>query len=350
MSNDSITPTKNINEVTRQLLGTLDTRSRDIIERRYGLTSGQSETLEHIGKEYGITRERVRQIESHAVGVLRELKEILEPVADLYDEIFRSRGGILAEDHVIELVRAKSSHSQTSNTIRFYLEILPAFALVTPGGVFASHWQYKGRVYPHAEATVRAAQDILTKKRHPSTESTLTTRIRQEVNASPESLPDEYVTAILRASKGVAKSVFGEWGLTGWAEISPRGVGDKAYAVMRRNNKPEHFRKITELINQAKFDTKRANTQTVHNELIKDERFVLVGRGLYGLKEWGYVPGTVGDVLEALLKKAEEPLTKDELIEQVLKQRVVKRNTILLGLQNNKRFLKTRENRYTLRQ
>ena len=164
-----------------------------------------------------------------------------------------------------------------------------------------------------------------------------------------QSLPHTCIVAILRASKSIAASVFGEWGLVGWAEVSPRGVGDKAYAVMRRNNKPEHFRNIATLINSANFDAKQANTQTVHNELIKDERFVLVGRGLYGLKEWGYVPGTVADVLEALLKKAEEPLTKDELIEQVLKQRVVKRNTILLGLQNNKRFLRTRENRYTLR-
>lgn len=164
-----------------------------------------------------------------------------------------------------------------------------------------------------------------------------------------EDVTDAYIHAALAASKNIAKTAFGDWGLIGWAETSPRGVGDKAFAVLRRNNAPAHFRDITTMINAANFDHKKANPQTVHNELIKDGRFVLVGRGLYGLKEWGYVAGTVADVLESILKKSTRPMKKQELVEEVLKQRMVKKNTILLSLQNTARFERTDKDLYTLR-
>ena len=86
--------------------------------------------------------------------------------------------------------------------------------------------------------------------------------------------------------------------------------------------------------------------QTVHNELIKDPRFVLVGRGLYALKEWGYEEGQVKDVILKILKEARKPLPKEEILAGVLKQRMVKENTVLLNLNNKKYFLKTPEGKY----
>lgn len=173
------------------------------------------------------------------------------------------------------------------------------------------------------------------------------TMVLRENLAQPD-ITSLQIAAALIASQPIEQTVFQEWGLTSWPEVSPRGVGDKAYAVLRREGKPAHFRDIANTITQSHFDTKQANAQTVHNELIKDNRFVLVGRGLYGLSEWGYVPGTVADVLETVIRKSDAPLSREELIEAVLKQRLVKKNTILLGLQNSKRFAKVGD-RYRLR-
>src|SRR3989344_7025702 len=122
-------PLKNalFEETTVTLLAGLHQRSRDIIVRRHGLESGTIETLESIGKEYGITRERVRQIEAQAKKLLARRDDILGDVGVELREVFARYGGILAEDHLLEIV-----HHQTVGEIRpalvaFYLSILPGF-------------------------------------------------------------------------------------------------------------------------------------------------------------------------------------------------------------------------------
>ena len=335
--------------LTEALLATLDSRSKDIVSRRYGVHSSTNETLESIGKEYGITRERVRQIQSQARRALREHAAVLEPVARVFLDIFQNYGGILAEAHVAQLVNEHFQKSYPATITSFYLDVLPPYEYVSRDPMFAPHWRHAELVQPHAAKVVETAESILTAQQHPIPEEKLLAAVALALHEGGIRVPETHIRAQLTASKRIAKTTFGEWGLIEWAETNPRGVGDKAYAVMRRHNKPEHFTRITDLINQADFDHKKANPQTVHNELIKDERFVLVGRGLYGLAEWGYIPGTVADVIASLLSQAGKPLTRDEVIERVMEQRQVKKNTILLGLQNHARFQRTPEDRYTLR-
>jgi RNA polymerase primary sigma factor len=55
----------------REALDRLEPRLRDVLERRFGLTGSAPQTLEHIGRELGITRERVRQLETRALKELR---------------------------------------------------------------------------------------------------------------------------------------------------------------------------------------------------------------------------------------------------------------------------------------
>ncbi|MEX0650053.1 MAG: HTH domain-containing protein [Candidatus Andersenbacteria bacterium] len=340
---------QDLNQITEEMLSGLDARSKDIVVRRFGLKSDKPETLESIGKEYGITRERVRQIEANAKKVLGALENLYKPAYDLLTNIFASHGGALAEKHVVELTRENTGKPYSPNIVHFHLDVLPAFYHTTREKLFDPHWRHEQHVHERIEDIVLIARDILKKHNHPISLDSLIAEIQSHLQEMHHlQLPREPIYAALVASKNIAPTAFNEWGLIGWAETSPRGVGDKAYAVLRRHEKPAHFREITEMINDAKFDHKQANPQTVHNELIKDSRFVLVGRGLYGLKEWGYVSGTVADVLESILKQAQHPLSREELIEEVLKQRLVKKNTILLSLQNNKRFKKTGEDRYTV--
>jgi hypothetical protein len=341
--------TIDLTALTEGLLATLDTRSKDIVSRRYGIHVGQPETLESIGKEYGITRERVRQIQSQARRALREHAAELAPVARVFLDIFQGHGGILAETHVVQLVNERFQQSYPATVTSFYLDVLPPYEYVSRDQHFASHWRHPELVQPQVAKVVETAESVLAAHNHPIPEEKLLTSMMAALHEAAHRVPEAHVRAQLTASKRIAKTTFGEWGLSEWSETNPRGVGDKAYAVMRRHGKPEHFTKITALINEADFDHKKANPQTVHNELIKDERFVLVGRGLYGLAEWGYIPGTVADVIASLLSQAGKPLSRDEVIERVMEQRQVKKNTILLGLQNHDRFQRTPEDRYTLR-
>lgn len=110
-----------------------------------------------------------------------------------------------------------------------------------------------------------------------------------------------------------------------------------------------HFRKITDTINEIKFDGKKAHPATVHNELILDhDRYVLVGRGIYALKEWGYKPGVVADVITEILAQSPEPLARQEIIRRVLEKRLVKESTIILALMNKKRFKKNGQGTYQI--
>lgn len=339
---------KSLQKAAEVLLAGLDARSQDIIVRRFGIKSGSVETLESIGREYGVTRERVRQIEAQAKKLLARRYDVLENVSQALNNLFSSHGGLLAEDHLIEIVEHSAPQVKSALVI-FYLNILSPYEYVTRSDIFGPHWSHSELHNQYVEAAIGAAEALLKKARHPVEEAQLMREVRRRLSVSEQELPEACLYALLRASKHLDKTVFGEWGLTSWIETRPRGVGDKSYIVLRRGGRPKHFREITVMINEVKFDHKQAHAQTVHNELIKDERFVLVGRGLYGLAEWGYMAGTVGDVLEAILDKASQPMTREELLERVLEQRMVKRTTVLLGLQDANRFQKVAGDRYTLR-
>lgn len=338
-------PTVKFAELTDAALQALDERSRDIIVRRFGLGKDEKETLESIGKEYGITRERVRQIEANAKKELTLMRDLFTSIENLLTNVFKDHGGLMAEAHAVEVVNAQTNANVSPHTLHFYLTIIPHFSSNQPNALFETHWKHEESLHDQIEAIVLAAMEILKEKNAPISLPELIEQISKRLNGN---VSDSHIRAALKASKHVSPTAFGDWGLIGWAETSPRGVGDKAFAVLRRNGKPAHFRDITTMINDASFDQKKANPQTVHNELIKDGRFVLVGRGLYGLKEWGYMAGTVADVLESILAKATKPMSKQELVEEVLKQRMVKKNTILLSLQNTSRFDKVGKDLYAI--
>ena len=155
--------------------------------------------------------------------------------------------------------------------------------------------------------------------------------------AGLKQISSQTLDTFLAISKLVDRNVFAEIGLVRWAEVRPRGVRDKSYLVLKKEGKPQHFRAIAQLINQAKFSDRKAHVQTVHNELIKDNRFVLVGRGTYALAEWGYRPGTVKQVIAELLRE-KGPMPREKLVAEVMSTRFVKPNTIILGLQDKSLF------------
>ena len=146
-------------------------------------------------------------------------------------------------------------------------------------------------------------------------------------------------------SKKIDQNPLGEVGLGAWKSIIPKRMSDKIKLVMKNLEKPLHFRDIADEINKMNFDKKIAHPATIHNELILDDDYVLVGRGIYALKKWGYESGKVSDVVEKILKK-EGPLAKEELINKVLEKKLVKKTTINLAIINNKNIKKDKDGKY----
>ena len=320
---------------------------RDVVEKRFGLRGGTACTLQAIGKEYKITRERVRQIEYEALKQLRK-QEHLDDVAPVFQAMnahLVNNGGIMAEHQLLASLCEHRYHPH----VGLLLDIGPAFHRVAETEHFHQRWAAHKDMAASGEKILSAVvKELEESKQTVSVQDlhSLIGRVAKEVRG--ETPQDHVIQSLLASSKAISKNPYGEYGLAWWSSINPSGVKDKAYVAIAKAAKPLHFREVAETINKAGWSKKKAHPQTVHNELIKDKRFVLVGRGLYALKEWGYEPGAVRDVIVSVLKDARKPLTKDEIVAAAAKKRLVKVPTILLNLQNKKLFKRLDNGTYAL--
>ncbi|MDP3741040.1 MAG: sigma factor-like helix-turn-helix DNA-binding protein [bacterium] len=327
-----------------EFLEKLPPREKQILLSRYGLQDGNPLTLETIGKKMNLTRERVRQIEKDAI---RRLAAMPQPSnfangVELVFQIIEENGKAMRQDRIFETVLLSQNTETNRMGILFMLQLVPKFHPMKETSDCYTAWNLSSFDRQIFDQTVERAQEILQKSGSPLDQNKFFSIL------SETGVPAGAVESYLTISKKISKNPFEQWGLAPWTEISPKDVGDKAFLVLKNLGKPEHYAKLTEIINKSKFDDRVAQKETVHNELIKDKRFVLVGRGIYALTEWGYKSGVVADVIEGVLRESATPLTKNEIIEKVSRQRLVKRNTIIVGLSNKNRFIKTAENKFTL--
>lgn len=322
----------NIYKNIKSILQKLKPKYADIISSRFGIDKNR-QTLEAIGKKYGITRERVRQIEEKALSILKNesIKRVLISDFDLVKNFLEQEGKVLPEYYLI-----KNYIEDNKNGGALIL-------LLSLGDYFYKHSGNKS-IHPHwhidEKSQLKAINEILFLEKE--------LEIKKKLFIEKEILKFLSHPNFLLLSKNILKSPLGKYGLSHWSEVSPRGMKDKAYLVLKKYKNPMHFRDITKNINNLYFGRK-ALEQTVHNELIKDSRFVLVGRGIYALNSWGYEPGNVKNVITKILKDAKKPLSKDEIISKVLKNRLVKSSTILLNLNNNPDFVKMKNGKYKIR-
>ncbi len=332
-------------QVVKRLLGVLPERARDVIVRRYGLNESAPATLETIGQEYGITRERVRQIENYALASIRKAEAYTGEQAtfDELKECIRSMGGIVTEE---ELLDTLAKDDTTKNHIHFLLVLGEAFVREKETDEFHHRWHTDPDLAEQVHESLRRLYDSLSDDELIA-ESDLIDHFLAEVRDLNQELKnDEVLKRWISLSKQIGKNPLGEWGKAHSPNVRAKGMRDFAYLVIKRHGSPMHFREVAQTITE--LFKRKAHEATCHNELIKDERFVLVGRGIYALKEWGYAAGPVKEVIVGILSRR-GPLTRDEIIEAVRKERYVKDNTILINLQDAKRFLRDNDGRYALR-
>jgi len=331
-------------QVTKKILSPLRDRSLDIVKNRFGLgADSERKTLESIGEKYGITRERVRQIEQAALNMIKKSEEYKSEKAS-FDElkaIVSELGGLVSEE---ELLNSMAKDEETKNHIHFYLVLGDDFTKHREDDEFVSRWTVDTDLSEQVHSSLKSLYTNLSDSEI-IPESEIVNRFLDELKKINVDVRDEEVAKRwLSLSKGVKKNPLGEWGKSGASGVKARGIKDFAYLMMRKHGSPMHFREVAKAVTNT-FD-KKCHTATCHNELIKDKRFVLVGRGMYALSEWGYKPGVVRDVIKEILKR-EGPLTKEEVVDKVLKERYLKKNTILVNLQNPKYFKKNKDKKYS---
>jgi hypothetical protein len=332
-------------QVTKRLISSLQSRTKEVIVNRYGLgTDSKRMTLEAIGDMYHITRERVRQIENAALSNIRKSEDFKKEKAafEELEKTLKAAGGIVSEEDFLNHV---TKDKATQNHINFLLVLGDAFRKEREDDEFKHRWYVDPELSKKVHESLRKLYATLSDDDLVSESELITQFLEYLKDVSEEYKSEEVLKRWLSISKNLAKNPLGEWGLTSSSNVRAKGIRDYAFLAMRKHGSPIHFRDIAKLISD--LFNKKAHPATTHNELIKDNRFVLVGRGLYALSEWGYLSGVVKDVIKKVIEKA-GPLTKDQVIEKVLKERYVKENTILVNLQNPKFFKKTKDGKYSV--
>jgi hypothetical protein len=332
-------------QITKTLLEVLPERARDVLEKRYGLgNDGTSYTLEAIGHSYGITRERVRQIENYGIQSIQKsdpYKKNYELFIELQKLIDQLGGGLIAESVLLDEL---SSDPTTRNHLYFLLVVGDPFYRSKENPNYTHRWFTERKVADVVEGALRNVHKGLERDELIS-EQEIINRFRAELAEVAETHDEEVLKRWLTISKQIGRNPLGDWGPADSPNIRVKGIRDYAYLAVKRHGSPMHFREVAEVIHDL-FGHK-AHVATTHNELIKDQRFVLVGRGLYALTEWGYTAGVVKDVLREILI-SEGPLSREEIIDKVRKERYVKDNTILVNLQDQNLFKKLANGTYTL--
>lgn len=340
---EKITLTFKPKQVTKRLLSVLPKRARDVVESRYGLSTKSTRmTLDAIGKKYGITRERVRQIENHSLATIKKSKEYKES-QDVFNEIknaVTSLGGIVSER---DLLKHLSKDPSIQNHINFILVVGEEFRREKEDEDFKHRWHVDPELAERIQSALRKLYSRLSDDELVLEGDLIDTFLEEVRDINQEYRNEEVIRRWLSLSHKIGKNPLGEWGKTTSSNVNAKGMRDYAFLVIRKHGSPIHFKEVAKAISQY-FD-KKAHVATTHNELIKDDRFVLVGRGLYALREWGYMSGVVKDVIRKIIDK-EGPLPKDKIIQKVLKERYVKENTIMVNLQNPKYFRKDKDGKY----
>jgi hypothetical protein len=319
--------------IVNSLFAELLDREKDILSRRFGLKGNKGETLEKIGGLHKLTRERVRQIEAASIKKIKKLENLEDYISTLkqtVDKLLTEHGGLIRRDYLLdiltvialELSQKKSTTDQDyeanrqvyRNHFDFLLSKLinEDLEFIDNDEKFTPSLKIKSAAVGHLE---ELADSLLAKV--DNLKKTLTTEELLELlkqldayNKYQEkfSAPGEDITPIfksqlfsdkgelinsnkilyslMQALKNLEQNKYGEWGIANWGEIKPKTVNDKIFLVLKHEGKPLHFTEIANRINEVGFDKKTANAATVHNELILDNRYVLVSRGTYGLKEW----------------------------------------------------------------
>lgn len=330
-------------QVVKRLLGALPPRARDVITNRYGLgDSSERMTLEAIGKNYKITRERVRQIENYSFGVIRKsaaYSKEKEAFEDIY-ALLQAMGGMV---HEKQFLKAVSSDVSTQNAVHFLLVLGEAFTKRKEDDDFHHRWFVDETLANKVEESLRKLYASLSDDALIPESEIVASFLTNLKEISDKYKDEEILKRWLSLSKNIGRNPLGEWGVSKSSNIKAKGMRDFAYLAIRRHGSPMHFVEVAKAIKT--LFNREAHVATCHNELIKDKRFVLVGRGLYALAEWGYASGVVRDVIKEILKK-NGPLTRQEIIDKVMKERYVKENTISVNLQNPKYFKKNKEGKY----
>lgn len=346
----------NPQEIISSIFKFINQREGEVLTNRYGLKDNRRRTLEEIGKKFQVTRERIRQLENSALKKISnatELEEMLNPIFLVINMTLELAGGIMQESALVsQVLEGRGKTPENHAAVNFILNkfFKDRFHYLDKDEDLHVSWKLPEVSIDEIKAVLNKLVSIIEKSDCPKEISAILEMLKseKELISWQEKMDEVLLESMLKLCKKLSSNPFKEWGLKGWNSIMLKRMSDKIYLVLKKEGKPMHFTEIAKRINDLGLNKKPANPATIHNELILDKKFVLVGRGIYALTEWGYKPGVVTDVIMQIMNEAKAPLSKEDIIERVLSKRMVKRSTVALALMNKNNFKRISSGEYTI--
>ncbi len=316
----------------------LSQTEKQVITKRFSLDDQPKQTLEKIGQHFDVTRERIRQIENNALKKLQRnvMNSHIRNITDVTRSILQEYGGVLDSDTLVSkaLIALNSDSSYTANVIRFVIRLDKEISEVRRDKYFAPIYHFTAIPFSQITKTYKAVRKRLQENKDVMSFAAIYKDIKDSIEVGKLTME-----SIAKAAIDILVVDEGRIGLSKWRHINPKSIKDKAILIFQKEKKPLHFIELANKISEFGKTQKHVTVQAVHNDLIRYKDFVLVGRGVYALSEWGIPAGTVMDIIAKVLKE-KGPLKRREIIEEVEKLRDVKENTISLNLQKSPAFVR----------
>lgn len=339
-----------LQDLVNNLLILLSDKEKTVVKKRFSLNGSGKHTLEDIGKEFSVTRERVRQIEKSALSKMRRnvFNTSLRHIHEFATTRVRDLGGLVREDDLVSDIVNVLPPGTKVDTSGVHLSLVLHDDLECIGNTINFHPYIREKDLP--DYNLKHAANQLINQMHKYGNVKNLERVHADLKDvfSEVDFDLTRIRSLIEIDKRLTMIEDDLVGLLEWRHVHPRTLRDKILYTLKRGKKPMHFNNISDQISQAQFDSRSVNVQAVHNELIRHPQFVLIGRGIYALSEWGYESGTVSAVIEKILRDTGE-LSQDDILQKVLEQRQVKEITIVLALKNDKKFERVGRKRYKLK-
>jgi hypothetical protein len=316
-------------ELMPRLLNLLTKKEKNIIGRRFSLENIKRETLDRIGQSYSITRERVRQIETVALKKLARISmdPSMQIIHNLAFSILVKHGKVMSEDLLVSqmLKSLQNPKNIDVNAMKLAMRVSSKLIKHEKNQFFKPFWRATDISVGEIKNAITEIKRALKKQGDILTIEELSIPFKSKYSKA-------FIESVLEIDHNFLRTPEG-WGLDNWRFINPRSIKDKILISLREIGKPLHFTDIIEHVLNDFNSQKSVTPQAVHNELIRHNDFILVGRGLYGLAEWGLISGTVCDVIKSVFQENTGALSRQDIIEKVLEKREIRLGTISLNLQ-----------------
>ena len=313
-----------------------------VLVKKFGLLTWKEVPLQRIGADYNMTRERVRQIETQALMRFRRLivgNDKYVKVLEEAKKILDTHGGLLSEEDLIKKIVNKNMFKFSSQELKLILV-----------SDFDINYLKRNKLLYKSFYKDPLFEDLLTKMTMRTTNYFEKKKESEDVYEFIEKMKNEF--ALKHANVEFLQNALfymnffqvirwikvfdGKVGLMAFTDVWPKTIKLKIVYVMKKLNKPVHFQELPAKIIEW-FPSKAVKVTTIHNELVKNNQtFVNIGLGLYALREWGYEGGLVKDIIIRIFNKYNRPMSVKEISKELLKEKMVSPNTVLLNLQKFK--------------